>query len=85
MTRICAGVQLFMSQSPADLGDGWLEDLDPESEKIVKGGFISTHLVSAKPGDRFQFERLGYFCCDSDSSPGLLVFNRTTTLRDSYK
>jgi hypothetical protein len=34
--------------------------------------------------DRFQFERLGYFCCDPDSRPGALVFNRTVTLRDSF-
>ena len=37
-----------------------------------------------KPGDRFQFERLGYFCVDKDSRPGRLVFNRTVSLRDTW-
>ena len=38
----------------------------------------------AKPGDRFQFERVGYFCLDPDSTPGNLVFNRTLPLKDSW-
>jgi len=42
-------------------------------------------LAAARPGDRFQFERLGYFCVDSkDSRPGALVFNRTVTLKDTW-
>lgn len=78
-------MQLFNSQSPADLGDAWLEDLNSESEKVVSGGYLTPHLAKAKPGTRYQFERLGYFCCDNDSSADMIVFNRTTTLRDSYK
>jgi glutaminyl-tRNA synthetase len=43
-------------------------------------------LAVAKPGDRFQFERMGYFCVDTeDSAPGKPIFNRTVTLKDSYK
>ena len=41
-------------------------------------------LAGAAAGDRFQFERLGYFCVDSDSKPGAVVFNRTATLKDTW-
>jgi glutaminyl-tRNA synthetase len=41
-------------------------------------------LASAKAGDRFQFERIGYFCVDSESGPGRPVFNRTVTLKDTW-
>lgn len=75
--------ELFKSKSPAEL-ENWLEDLNPESEVVVKGGFLSTRLEKAQVGERFQFERLGYFCKDTASAPGNPVFNRTVTLRDSY-
>ncbi len=55
------------------------EDLDPESLKVVGGAWIEPSLAAARPGDRFQFERLGYFCRDED-----LGFNRTVTLRDGW-
>ena len=45
---------------------------------------LEPSLASAKPGDRYQFERLGYFCVDPDSKPGALVFNRTVPLRDTW-
>jgi len=45
---------------------------------------LEPSLASAKPGDRCQFERLGYFCVDPDSKPGALVFNRTVPLRDTW-
>ena len=45
---------------------------------------LEPSLASAKLGDRFQFERLGYFCVDKDSKPGALVFNRTVTLKDTW-
>ena len=41
-------------------------------------------MADAKPGDRFQFERVGYFCVDPDSAPGKLVFNRTLPLKDTW-
>jgi len=41
-------------------------------------------LAAVKAGDRFQFERLGYFCVDPDAAPGKLVFNRTVSLRDTW-
>ena len=45
---------------------------------------VEPSLAGAAPGDRFQFERLGYFCVDPDSRPGALVFNRTVSLRDTW-
>jgi glutaminyl-tRNA synthetase len=45
---------------------------------------VEPSLAGAQPGERFQFERLGYFCVDPDSRPGALVFNRTVTLKDAW-
>ena len=45
---------------------------------------VEPSLADVNPGDRFQFERMGYFCVDLDSKPGALVFNRTVTLRDAW-
>jgi hypothetical protein len=47
----------------------------------VVRGFVEPSLADAEPGARYQFERLDYFCVDTDSAPGALVFNRTVTLR----
>jgi glutaminyl-tRNA synthetase len=71
----------------ASLSDDWLEELNPNSLTVIKGCYATPRLASAKPGDRFQLERLGYFCVDPDSSAEhgtSLVLNRTVTLRDSY-
>ena len=51
---------------------------------MIKGCLITPYLESAKPFERFQFERLGFFSVDPDSRPGALVFNRTVTLKDSF-
>ncbi|KAK9832832.1 hypothetical protein WJX81_005150 [Elliptochloris bilobata] len=75
---------LFRSQSPAELGDEWLADLNPESLTTVAGAMAGPALAGAKPGDCFQLERLGYFCVDPDSAPGRLVLNRTCMLKDSF-
>ena len=58
--------------------------LNPSSLEVVEGCFVEPSLRNAKPGDRFQFERQGYFCADPDSAPGKPVFNRTVTLRDTW-
>lgn len=77
---------LFKSEAPDALGDSWLEDLNPDSLQVVQGAMVNPHLAAtAKAFDRFQFERLGYFSVDPDSKPGQLVFNRTVTLKDSFK
>jgi glutaminyl-tRNA synthetase len=59
--------------------------LNPDSKKVLNPCYIEPSLSSAHPGDRIQFERLGYFCVDlKDSTPTKLVFNRTATLRDTW-
>ncbi|KAJ4960835.1 hypothetical protein NE237_020745 [Protea cynaroides] len=75
--------RLFLSENPAELDD-WLGNLNPQSKEIVSEAFAVGSLSSAAVGDKFQFERLGYFAVDPDSTPEKLVFNRTVTLRDSY-
>ena len=63
----------------------FVEHLNPDSLEILKNSMVEPYLSDAKPGERFQFERLGYFCVDNkDSSENNLVFNRTVTLRDSW-
>jgi glutaminyl-tRNA synthetase len=51
---------------------------------VVTEGFVESSVVSAPVGTKYQFERLGYFCIDKDSTPERLVFNRTATLRDTW-
>lgn len=86
VTATAGHVQLFQSPHPGDLpGDEWLGDLNPESETVLEGIYISAELATARELDRFQFERLGYFCVDRDSRPGAMVFNRTCALRDTYR
>jgi glutaminyl-tRNA synthetase len=77
--------RLFMGESPEDVpeGEDWKVNLNPDSLKISTG-YIEPSLALAKSLDKFQFERLGYFCVDKDSKPGSIVFNRTTTLKDSW-
>ncbi|KXZ51794.1 hypothetical protein GPECTOR_11g237 [Gonium pectorale] len=73
---------LFKSEDPGNM-DAWLEDLNPDSLQKLSGCVMTARLAEAKVGDRFQFERLGYFAVDTDSAPGALVFNRTVTLKES--
>ncbi|KAL8161303.1 hypothetical protein V2J09_012792 [Rumex salicifolius] len=75
--------RLFVSENPAELED-WLGDLNPNSKVIMPDAYAVPSLRSATLGDIFQFERLGYFAVDKDSTPEKLVFNRTVTLRDTY-
>ncbi|KPJ64692.1 glutamate--tRNA ligase [candidate division KD3-62 bacterium DG_56] len=77
---------LFLKPNPGDVpeGDSFLDNLNPNSLEIVTG-YIEPFVRDAKPGDRFQFERVGYFCVDTRySAPGSPVFNRTVTLRDTW-
>ncbi|KAF3606325.1 hypothetical protein DY000_02046556, partial [Brassica cretica] len=76
--------KLFNSENPAELNDDWLTDINPHSKVVLSDAYAVSILKDAAVGDRFQFERLGYFAVDKDSEPGKLVFNRTVTLRDSY-
>ncbi|KAM5567754.1 glutamine--tRNA ligase [Rosa sericea] len=77
--------RLFNSENPAELDD-WLSDLNGKSKVVIPNAFAVPPLgKGVGVGDKFQFERLGYFVVDKDSTPEKLVFNRTVTLRDSYK
>ncbi len=76
--------RLFQLENP-DKAANYLEALNPESLKIVTG-LAEPELLNAKPGEGFQFERVGYFTADSkDSKSGKPVFNRTVTLRDTWE
>jgi len=77
---------LFVKENPSEVEEGkdWASNLNPESLRVLTGCHVEPSLASARPGDRFQFERKGYFCVDPDSSEGRLVFNRTVTLRDAW-
>jgi glutaminyl-tRNA synthetase len=76
---------LFLKESPGDdEGQDFTADLNPRSLEVLQDCKLEPHTGSAQPGDRFQFERLGYFCVDPDSAPGRLVFNRTVQLRDTW-
>ena len=78
---------LFASADPSadEEGVDFTVQLNPQSLEVLKSCRIEPSLASAAPGDRYQFERLGYFCVDvQDSAPDLMVFNRTVTLRDTW-
>ncbi|HDJ30253.1 MAG TPA: glutamine--tRNA ligase/YqeY domain fusion protein [Candidatus Acetothermia bacterium] len=78
--------RLFKAKNPLQVEDGkdWLDNLNPESLVVLTGCKLEPSLAEVSPGDRFQFERVGYFCVDPDSKPGRPVFNRTATLRDTW-
>jgi glutaminyl-tRNA synthetase len=79
---------LFAAKDPGDVPEGQdiLVNLNPKSLETVSGALLEPSLKDAKPGERFQFERLGYFFVDPvDSKPGQPVFNRTVTLRDTWE
>ena len=76
--------RLFSVPDPqGDPERDYRELLNPKSLETVKG-LVEPSLGAARPGERFQFERLGYFCADPDSTADALVFNRIVTLRDSW-
>ncbi len=78
--------RLFLDEAPDGHKDrDFREFINPDSLQIDRKARLEPNLKDAKPGDRFQFTRLGYFVVDPDSKPGQLVFNRTVTLRDTWK
>jgi len=77
--------RLFEVENPAEDERDFRELLNPESKKVLTNCKIEPYLKTAKPLDRFQFQRLGYFCVDYDSTHEKLVFNRTVTLKDGWK
>ena len=75
--------QLFTVENP-DVGEDLNSIINPHSLEVLTNCVLEPSLAEAKPGDKFQFERTGYFCMDLDSSPQKLVFNRTVTLKDAW-
>jgi len=78
--------RLFTVPNPGGKNEAdYRENINPKSIEVLTGCKLEPSLAAAGVEDRFQFERLGYFCPDSrDSKPESLVFNRTATLRDSW-
>ncbi len=77
---------LFTKENPEETEEGrdFTANLNPDSLKIMTGCKVEPHLAGTKRLDRWQFERLGYFATDPDSTPEKLIFNRTVTLRDTW-
>jgi glutaminyl-tRNA synthetase len=77
---------LFNKQNPADVEEGgnFEDNLTPNSRVTLTSCKVEPGLAGAEPGSRYQFLRMGYFCLDPDTTPELLVFNRTATLRDTW-
>ena len=77
--------RLFTDEKPGGDDEGnFVQSINPNSLEVLNAAQLEPSLANTTPGDRFQFERMGYFCTDLDSKPGALVFNRTVTLRDSW-
>ena len=78
--------KLFLKPDPNDFPEGGsvLDNLNPNSLEILTTAKLEPSLADAKLEDRYQFERVGYFCLDPDSTPGNRVFNRTLPLKDSW-
>lgn len=77
---------LFESERPQDVPAGidWVTTVNPASKQVLQGAVGEPILADVAPGDSFQFERLGYFVCDPDSSSGKPVFNRSVSLKDTW-
>jgi len=77
---------LFTKEDPnqAEAGQNFTVNLNPRSLEVLPQAKLEPSLATAAPGERYQFERLGYFCVDPDSVPGRPVFNRTVALKDAW-
>jgi len=77
---------LFTKEDPKDVEEGadFMSNVNRDSLEVLTSCRIEPSLAGAAPGSRYQFERVGYFCVDPDSTPEKLVFNRTVTLRDDW-
>ena len=78
--------RLFSVEDPERAPEGrtFIDHLNPASLEVVAEAKAEPGLAASRPGDTFQFERLGYFCVDPDSGGPRLVFNRTVSLRDTW-
>ena len=75
---------LFTKPEPGSESDDFLADLNPNSLEVLDTCFIEPGAADAVPGSRYQFERMGYFCVDPESTENAPVFNRTVTLKDTW-
>jgi glutaminyl-tRNA synthetase len=77
---------LFSCENPSETEEGqdFTANLNPNSLQVLPDAKLEPSLAAAAPGGHFQFERLGYFCADPDSTSGKPVYNRTVALRDSW-
>ena len=77
--------RLFINENPdaTEEGKDYKDYLNPDSLKVVTG-YLEPSMIGVRPGEKFQFERLGYFCIDKDSTNDHLVINRTVSLKDSW-
>lgn len=77
--------RLFLDEAPDSHEDkSFMELINPDSLKVIKEAYVEPFLQDAKLDDKFQFQRLGYFTLDKDTTPGQLIFNKTVGLRDSW-
>jgi len=76
--------RLFLTERPGEGDREFTADINPRSLEILTGCKVEPSLANAQPQTRYQFERLGYFAVDADTTPAQLVFNRTVTLRDQW-
>lgn len=76
--------RLFIVENPADDERDLTELLNPDSLRVLTGCKMESYLKDARPGDKFQFQRTGYFCVDKDTTDSNMVFNRTVSLKDSW-
>ncbi|MBR4301848.1 MAG: glutamine--tRNA ligase/YqeY domain fusion protein [Bacteroidales bacterium] len=78
--------RLFSKENPEDVEEGqtFLDNINPDSLQVLQNCKLEPELAKAQVMDKMQFERLGYFCVDKDSTPEHLVFNRSCTLKDSW-
>ncbi len=77
--------RLFTAKIPGKETGNWKDDLNPESLKILKNCYIEPFIKKAKHSERYQLERIGYFCVDPDSTNECPILNQTVTLKDSWK
>ena len=77
--------RLFKTEIPDEVpeGEDFRSNLNPDSLEMLNA-FVEPGLKAFNPGDKFQFQRLGYFCLDKDSTPENLLINRTVPLRDGW-
>ncbi len=77
--------RLFMVENPSEEKDKDFRDLlNPDSLKVLKNCYVEKYLLDCKPMDHFQFQRIGYFTPDKDSTKDRLIFNRTVSLKDTW-